>query len=57
MKGLGTAVPAVGILVGRTLNWTAPEATLDAADMAYRLRFLLDELLGELAEAGESNLH
>lgn len=42
-KGLGKAVPAVGILVGATLNWTTLEATVDLADMAYRRRFLLEK--------------
>lgn len=42
-KGLGKAVPAVGILVGGTLNWTTLEGIVDAADMAYRRRFLLDK--------------
>ncbi len=42
-KGLGKAVPAFGILVGGTLNWTTLEAIVDAADMAYRRRFLLEK--------------
>lgn len=42
-KGLGKAVPAVGILVGATLNWTTLEGTIDLADMAYRRRFLLEK--------------
>ncbi len=42
-KGLGKAVPAVGILVGGTLNWSTLEGIVDAADMAYRRRFLLEK--------------
>jgi hypothetical protein len=51
-KGLGKAVPAVGIVVGGTLNWTTLEGIVDAAEMAYRRRFLLDKyphLAGEEA--------
>lgn len=59
-KGLGKAVPAVGILVGGALNWTTLEAIVDAADMAYRRRFLLEkyphlgdeEASGSLPDAG-----
>jgi hypothetical protein len=42
-KGLGKAVPAFGIVVGGTLNWTTLEGIVDAAEMAYRRRFLLDK--------------
>ncbi|MFC5212990.1 EcsC family protein [Streptomyces coerulescens] len=42
-KGLGKAVPAFGIAVGGTLNWTTLEGIVDAAEMAYRRRFLLDK--------------
>ncbi len=42
-KGLGKAVPAVGIVVGSTLNWTTLEGIVDAAEMAYRRRFLLEK--------------
>ncbi|MFJ9897349.1 EcsC family protein [Streptomyces sp. NPDC091280] len=42
-KGLGKAVPAVGIVVGGTLNWTTLEGIVDAAEMAYRRRFLLEK--------------
>lgn len=42
-KGLGKAVPAFGILVGGTLNWTTLESIVDAADVAYRRRFLLEK--------------
>ncbi|MFE2045857.1 EcsC family protein [Streptomyces sp. NPDC059477] len=42
-KGLGKAVPAFGIIVGGTLNWTTLEAIVDAADTAYRRRFLLEK--------------
>jgi hypothetical protein len=42
-KGLGKAVPAFGIVVGGTHNWTTLEGIVDAADMAYRRRFLLEK--------------
>lgn len=42
-QGLGKAVPAFGILIGGTLNWTTLEAIVDAADVAYRRRFLLEK--------------
>lgn len=42
-KGLGKALPAFGILVGGTLNWTTLESIVDAADVAYRRRFLLEK--------------
>ncbi|MET7904057.1 EcsC family protein [Streptomyces sp. NPDC005355] len=42
-KGLGKAVSAFGIVVGGTLNWTTLEGIVDAADMAYRRRFLLEK--------------
>ncbi|WP_107408298.1 EcsC family protein [Streptomyces atratus] len=53
-KGLGKAVPAFGILVGGTLNWTTLEAIVDAADTAYRRRFLLEKYphLGDGEESG-----
>lgn len=42
-KGLGKAVPAFGIALGGALNWTTLEGIVDAADMAYRRRFLLEK--------------
>ncbi len=42
-QGLGKVVPAVGILVGGTFNWTTLEAIIDAADVAYKRRFLLEK--------------
>ncbi|MEU7279138.1 EcsC family protein [Streptomyces sp. NPDC045431] len=53
-KGLGKAVPAFGIVVGGTLNWSTLEAIVDAADTAYRRRFLLEKYphLGEGEESG-----
>ena len=41
--GLGKVVPAAGILIGGTLNWTTLEGIVDAADVVYRRRFLLDK--------------
>ncbi|CAL9424661.1 EcsC family protein [Streptomyces sp. enrichment culture] len=51
-KGLGKAVPAFGIVVGGTLNWTTLEGIVDAAEMAYRRRFLLEKY-PHLADAKE----
>lgn len=42
-RGLGKAIPAFGIVVGGTLNWTTLESIVDAADIAYRRRFLLEK--------------
>lgn len=42
-QGLGKVIPAIGVIVGGTLNWTTLEAIVDAADIAYRRRFLLDK--------------
>jgi hypothetical protein len=42
-KGLGKVVPAAGILIGGTLNWTTLEGIVDAADIAYQRRFLLEK--------------
>lgn len=56
-KGLGKAVPAFGILVGGTLNWSTLEEIVDAADMAYRRRFLLEKYphLGDDEAPGPSS--
>lgn len=55
-QGLGKVVPAAGIIVGGTLNWSTLEGIVDAADFAYRRRFLLEKY-PHLAddEAPESN--
>lgn len=42
-QGLGKVVPAVGVIVGGTFNWATLEGIFDAADVAYRRRFLLDK--------------
>lgn len=42
-QGLGKVVPAAGILIGGTLNWTTLEGIVDAAEIAYRRRFLLEK--------------
>ncbi|WP_344445205.1 EcsC family protein [Herbiconiux moechotypicola] len=42
-QGLGKVVPAEEILIGGTLNWTTLESIVDAADAAYRRRFLLEK--------------
>lgn len=51
-QGLGKVVPAVGIVVGGTLNWATLEAIVDASDIAYRRRFLLEKY-PQLATADE----
>lgn len=42
-KGLGKVVPVVGIVLGGAFNWATLEGIFDAADNAYRLRFLLEK--------------
>lgn len=42
-QSLGKVVPAVGIIVGGAFNWATLEGIVDAADMAYRQRFLLEK--------------
>lgn len=42
-QGLGKVVPAAGIVVGGALNWATLEGIVDAADIAYRRRFLLEK--------------
>ncbi len=52
-KSLGKFVPAVGILLGGTFNWATLEGILDAADLAYRRRFLLEKYPHLMEEAIE----
>jgi hypothetical protein len=42
-QGLGKAVPAFGVVLGGTFNWTTLEGIVDSADVAYRRRFLLEK--------------
>ena len=49
-QGLGKVVPAAGIVLGGTLNWATLEGIVDAADIAYRRRFLLEKY-PQLAES------
>jgi len=42
-KGLGKAIPAFGIVVGGALNWNTLESIVDAADVAYRRRLLIEK--------------
>ncbi|MHA7142864.1 EcsC family protein [Arthrobacter sp. Sr33] len=42
-QGLGKVVPAVGVLVGFTLNWATLESIVDVADVEYRRRFLIEK--------------
>ena len=42
-QSLGKVVPAAGILIGGAFNWATLEAIVDAADVAYRRRFLLEK--------------
>lgn len=41
-KGFGKAIPAIGIVIGGTLNWTTLESIVDTADVAYRRRLLIE---------------
>ncbi len=42
-KSLGKAVPAAGIALGSAFNWATIEGVVDAANIAYRRRFLLEK--------------
>jgi hypothetical protein len=42
-QSLGKVIPAAGILLGGAFNWATLEAIVDAADIAYRQRFLLEK--------------
>lgn len=42
-QGLGKVVPVAGMAIGGALNWTTLEAIVDAAEVAYRRRFLLEK--------------
>lgn len=42
-NGLGKIVPAVGIVLGSAFNWATIESIVDAAEMAYRRRWLLEK--------------
>lgn len=42
-QGLGRVVPIAGIGLGAALNWATLEGIVDAADIAYRHRFLLEK--------------
>ncbi|WP_454697843.1 EcsC family protein [Arthrobacter humicola] len=62
-QGLGKVVPVAGILVGSALNWTTLEGIVDAANIAYRRRFLLEkypylgdeEVLGLFPDVGQDS--
>jgi EcsC protein family len=42
-QSLGKFVPVVGIIAGAGFNWATLESIVDAAEFAYRRRFLLDK--------------
>lgn len=42
-QSLGKVVPAAGIALGGAFNWATLESIVDAADIAYRRRFLLEK--------------
>ena len=42
-QSLGKVVPVAGIALGATFNWTTLESIVDAANIAYRRRFLLEK--------------
>lgn len=42
-QSLGKAVPVAGVAAGSSLNWLTLEKIADAADLAYRRRFLLEK--------------
>ncbi|WP_022888170.1 EcsC family protein [Agromyces italicus] len=49
-QSLGKVVPVAGIVLGGTFNWTTLEAIVDAANIAYRHRFLLEKYPSLAAE-------
>ena len=58
-QSLGKVVPAAGIILGGSFNWATLEAIVDAADVAYRRRFLLEKyphLAGEDAAGWSSDV-
>lgn len=42
-QGLGKVVPLAGIAIGGAFNWATLESIVDAANIAYRRRFLLEK--------------
>ncbi len=42
-QSLGKVVPVAGIALGGAFNWATLERIVDAADVAYRRRFLLEK--------------
>lgn len=42
-QGLGKVVPVAGIAIGGAFNWATLESIFDAANIAYRRRFLLEK--------------
>ncbi|GAB3842130.1 hypothetical protein ACFPIJ_43160 [Dactylosporangium cerinum] len=42
-QSLGKVVPAAGIVLGGVFNWATLERIVDAADIAYRRRFLIEK--------------
>lgn len=42
-QGLGKVVPVAGIVLGGAFNWATLESIVDAADAAYRRRFLIEK--------------
>lgn len=53
-QGLGKVVPIAGIAIGGAFNWATLEGIVDAADVAYRRRFLLEKY-PHLAKMGDAN--
>ena len=54
-QGLGKIVPVAGIAIGGAFNWATLESIFDAADIAYRRRFLLEKY-PHLADEGVHGL-
>lgn len=42
-KGLGKALPGVGIFIGTSLNWLTLEQIVDSANIAYRRRWIIEK--------------
>lgn len=53
-QGLGKIVPVAGVIIGGAFNWTTLDSIVDAANVAYRRRFLLEKYPQLAADADES---
>lgn len=54
-QGLAKFLPVANVIIGSTMNWATLEGVVDAADVAYRRRFLLEKY-PHLADSGSTTL-